>query len=341
MMDQTTAKPTSRFAEALYKFRPRGGFIRAFLIQSALIFVARYLYLLIVQAFAVFPPFNTFSHLFDFISDEVILATVWLFVWVLTKLNAEFPRVLLPKPILSRLDSAPDEENALLMEEAFKQEATYSEKEAALSNKLRVIYAIDARVARLRRRTTIFLLTAGLLLVGASLIVIFAGRLTNLDVSAASNTDKLSTDIADVEFRIARLSEIGQLLAIVRNPETKQDESDRAQRRISDIRYSSPTSSYFPTETSAVTSMTKIEEERLEKLQGLWQTAWTNELSSQHGYSDTRYISYGDNSYWSRPGHHIPRTNIDRTIQIQYSANHVLSVQTRSRSILGWTTIKH
>lgn len=226
-----------------------------------------------------------FFSLRSLITNELYVAVLWLCVWLLTKANVNFSGLLVPRSLSARDNPGDDEFDISIVEEAFNKEAAYTEKEAALSNKLRVIQAIDARVARLRRRTTLMLFTAGVLLVGASLIIVFAGTLTNLDVSAASNVDKLTSAITDVEAHLARLSDLSALTQN-RHDAVGTDSRKEIEGRISSLRNLDRT---LPGE-AGVPALADAEQKRLAELEELYHSAWTSELGSQHGYNDVRYI---------------------------------------------------
>lgn len=287
MMDQPIARQGSRFAGALVKkIQPSGQFLSAFLIQSIILLFAGYL-TAVLWSNAMGYHFETI-YLFSperLVENEIYLAMLWLCVWVATKVNKNFLRRLMPRSIWPVEPS--DDESISIIEETFNKEVVYSEKEAALSNKLRVIQTIDARIARLRGRTNLMLLTAGILLIGASLIIIFAGTLTNLDVSAASNVDKLGTIMSDVEARLGKLSDLSQSLQKLNDSNISADDRTTLQKKITDIRNFDRT---LPADIAGTTTLIQSEGKRLSELEDLYSKAWATEMTSAHGYNDVRYI---------------------------------------------------
>lgn len=286
MMDQPIVRSDSRFAGALVKkIEPSGQFLSAFLIQSIILLFAGY-FTGVLWASVMgyhFEPTFLFSPE-RLIENEIYLAIIWLCVWLAAKANKNFLRRLMPRSIWP---VEYDDESISIIEQAFNKEVAYSEKEAALSNKLRVIQAIEARIARLRGRTNLMLLTAGILLIGASLIIIFAGTLTNLDVSAASNVDRLGTIITDVEARLAKLSDLSQSLQRLNDPTINTDDRASLQKKITDIRNFDRT---LPADIAGTTTLIQSEGKRLSELEELYSKAWTTEMTSEHGYNDVRYI---------------------------------------------------
>ena len=181
----------------------------------------------------------------------------------------------------------PDEDASKELQEAFADEIRYSETEAMVSNRLHAIKSIDDRINALRTRSTWMLLSIGLLLIAAAITVIFAGSLTNLDVSAASDVDKITQDITTTETRIAQLSEIGDLEKVISADSASKDAKDRATKRLAEI-----TSNDRTLSTGQSGMQIEIDAARsvLEQDQKLLQDAWTKQLTSEHGYSDTRYL---------------------------------------------------
>jgi hypothetical protein len=289
MQDQPNALSTqSRFAGALFKkTQPHRNLLAAFLLQLFLIWLANYLTL-----FALFPVYrdplptlveaSSLRHIFFIV---VFLAIAWLCVWIMSKAIKNFWRLIMPQWTLT-IESDDEDNRISIMEEAFKREAGYTDKEATLSNKLRVIQAIDARTARLRKRTSLMLFTAGVLLVGASLIIIFAGTLTNLDVSAASNVDKVGAAITDAEGHLAKLSDLQQSLNKLSAVDATPDDRAAQQKKIADLRFDRT----LPADEAGAAAQIAAEQKRLAELQDLYTKAWTSEMNSEHGYNDVRYI---------------------------------------------------
>jgi hypothetical protein len=126
------------------------------------------------------------------------------------------------------------------------------------------------------------LYATGLLLVGASLIIVFAGTLTNLDASAVSNVDKISKDVGDIEKQLGRFAEIEELRrASLTNP-------DYAKKLSSFILENQEYP--LPLSDDGIKSAIERNQERLRQSETLLKEAWQKELSLEHGYNDTHYI---------------------------------------------------
>jgi hypothetical protein len=224
------------------------------------------------------------------LSPQLLLNTLvisLLFSATTALIGQRFPRIitrLIPK---SSWMHDPDIDASTQLREAFANEIRYSEIEVTVSNRLHAIQAIDDRINALRARSTWMLLAIGVLLIGAAITVIFAGSLTNLDVSAASDVDKITQDITTIETRIAQLSEIGDLEKVISADGTSKEAKDRATKRLADLTSNDKTLS---TGQSGVQIETDAARTALEQDQKLLKEAWTKQLTSEHGYSDTRYL---------------------------------------------------
>jgi len=179
-----------------------------------------------------------------------------------------------------------DLDESHIIQEAFDKEVQYNDRETLLSNKLRALQAVDARIERLRIRTTIMLYAIGALLLGATLIVIFAGNLTNLDASVVSNVERLGSEINSTESRLSSILEAKGLVSSLNSQNLSAEQRDQLQKRLSQAAsYNS-----LPPDAEALTALTNETNEKLAGLRQLLQKAWEKELSSEHGYNDTRYI---------------------------------------------------
>jgi outer membrane murein-binding lipoprotein Lpp len=233
--------------------------------------------------------YYTTDEVFGFSTQQLISAFTFslLFSAITTLVGRRFPRVvtrLLPK---SWWTHDPDTDASKELQEAFANEIRYSETEAMVSNRLYAIQGIDDRINALRARSTWMLLAIGMLLIAAAITVVFAGSLTNLDVSAASDVDKISQDKTTIETRIAQLSEIGDLEKIISADIASKDAKDRAAKRLAEITSNDKTLS---TGQSGIQIEIDAARTALEQDQKLLKEAWTKQLTSSHGYSDTRYL---------------------------------------------------
>jgi hypothetical protein len=168
--------------------------------------------------------------------------------------------------------------------------------EILFSNRSDVIREIDERVDSLRERANLILAIIGGSLLAAAIIVIFAGRLTSIDASAVSMTDKLGSELAvekkdlAVLYRIQsnydRLDELNRKLSL-----TPEEDKER-KALVGDL----PSGSRFignealPSSSSSAATMIAKQEGQIEKTTQLFDDAWKKEVNADHGYSDWRYV---------------------------------------------------
>lgn len=103
------------------------------------------------------------------------------------------------------------ETRARLIQELVDYQLNLSPKQFATYTKIWLLQEMRDRVARIRARTALILFTIGLALVAATLIVIYAGRLTGIDATAVSNVDKLESEISDLDQRLADVTALNDL----------------------------------------------------------------------------------------------------------------------------------
>jgi hypothetical protein len=275
----------------LHTSRPLQGvwtFLTLYCYLLILISLNRLIYVLVISPFLSNYYVNyTVTEIFNYTTLISALIFTILFWTSIRIINRHFPKVmkrLLPEHgSLRDVDTDPSKE----LREAFDNEIGYSEAEAMVSNRLLAINTINARVNDLRVRSTWMLLVIGLLLIIAAITVIFAGSLTNLDVSAASDVDKINQDIAKIETRLGYLSDISDQQKIIAADNTQKDEKDLATRRLNEIIRSDNT---LPKGKVAVEIEIEAARNALHQDQTLLNDAWTRQLASEHGYKDTRYL---------------------------------------------------
>src|SRR5262249_43736763 len=155
---------------------------------------------------------------------------------------------------------------------------------------LAVMLQIRERVRRLRLRTTGILATMGVALIGAAIIVVFAGSLTSIDATAVSNVDKVKSDLAEEQRQLNRLyQQQAQLGAIEQaRKEGRASDAERLERQLYG---GSSSSSSLPTDVSGVQGMIHDGTQRIANLNTLLEAAWKKELETQHGYNDWHYIA--------------------------------------------------
>lgn len=156
-----------------------------------------------------------------------------------------------------------------------------AEDQRGLLLRLHLIDVIDGRIATLRRRATAVLIAIAFALIATVLVVIFAGRLTSLDASAVSNTDRLSSELDKLESKLSALSEVKRL---------SLSQSDDVKRQIDFIqsRLRGPVLSTDPNFLQNSIELTNAHIAATEKL--LLQ-AWELEIKSERGFNSWQNIT--------------------------------------------------
>lgn len=161
-------------------------------------------------------------------------------------------------------------------------------------NRLLLGEEIRKRAKNIRARTGIILLTIGIILVAAALIVIFAGQLTSIDAAAVGPTDRMKTELKDLDSHISSLSEARVIV--------RQLEALRAQkiplpntRELADLeskidRLSNSSAYSIPKDSQSIEDAYKSTNLRKEGISQLMQEAWKKEVASERGYNDAKYI---------------------------------------------------
>jgi len=118
----------------------------------------------------------------------------------------------------------------------------------------------------------------------AERIIIFAGNLTSLDVSAVNNIDRLNSLISDTESNISNFSTVAALL--------KQRDSSLSDEQKAKITAQFSSSSFGPVPNTVedADKIIALEQARLEEYKELLRKALDSEITSPHGYSDTKYL---------------------------------------------------
>jgi hypothetical protein len=206
-----------------------------------------------------------------------VTVAIWVFFLIFAKVSPAFVHMFFPRNLIT-----PDagETSEMYLQHLFAEERQLTEPEALLANKLRTIAVIDERIGRLRFRANLMLYAVGALLIGASIIIVFAGTLTNLDASAVSNVDRITKDIADAERRLAQLSGVEEL-------KKTSLTDDSARKKLASL---ADTDSSLPVSDAGIAAEIEGAKKRLTQSEELLKTAWDKELSAERGYNDTRYI---------------------------------------------------
>jgi hypothetical protein len=178
----------------------------------------------------------------------------------------------------------------------FRNDIVSLSGDAIAASRVKAIVEIDRRVKNLQSKSTVILLTIGGLLISAALIVIFAGQLTNLDASAASNVDRISAEVSNIQYKGSRFAEILDRL----EKNERGDQKDRISVFVPgtswvdggniDFGGSVVRSESLPSTISSAKYMTEVNNRQLSNAEGRLAKAWDKELSADKGYSDTKYL---------------------------------------------------
>jgi hypothetical protein len=118
-------------------------------------------------------------------SMGLILIIAWSLVALLSRVFPALLVQLIPWPMTPALVAQPNN-----IEKLLSQRHELNPTQIALLDRLVVMQEIDQRLVNLSERTSTILGTIAIALVVAGFVVIFAGRLTNLDIAAVSNVDR-------------------------------------------------------------------------------------------------------------------------------------------------------
>jgi hypothetical protein len=214
-----------------------------------------------------------------------MLGAAWLLVLILRKIAPGIIRKLVPGALDKYLLPATNETE---VEHILLERAKLPADQVAVAERLAVTLEIRERVRRLRLRTTGILATIGVALVGAAIIVVFAGSLTSIDATAVSNVDKVKSDIADEQRQLTRLYQTQTQLTALEQARTagNKSEIEKLERQLGSSSFSP-----LPTDPTAIQAMISDVKERIFKLNALLDPAWKKELETQRGYNDWHYIA--------------------------------------------------
>jgi Tfp pilus assembly protein PilO len=253
-------------------------------------FLAQWLILTVAYALCLWisPLFSDFfySPILALIQSPIVclqlLGVGWLIVLILRNIVPGMIRKLVPGALDKYLLPVRKETE---IESILYERAKLPPDNVAVAERLAVMLEIRERVRRLRLRTTGILATVGVALVGAAIIVVFAGSLTSIDATAVSNVDKVKSDIAEEQRQLTRLYQNQTQSAALEQARTAgiKSETERLERQL--------TLSSLPTEPTAIQAMISDGKERIVKLNALLEPAWKKELETQRGYSDWHYIA--------------------------------------------------
>src|SRR5215471_5600363 len=218
----------------------------------------------------------------------LLLTVCWLIVLVIKTIAPGFIRAVIPGAFDKYL-LPPQKETEV--ESILSQRAKLTPDNVMIAERLTVMLEIRERVRRLRLRTTGILTTMGLALVGAAIIVVFAGSLTSIDATAVSNVDKVKSDLSEEQRQLSRLYQMQSALLQLQDAKATAGKESEVARLERQIFGGASSSGSLPTELPAVQQMIDQGKERIDKLNKLLETAWTKELDTQHGYSDWKYIT--------------------------------------------------
>jgi hypothetical protein len=168
-----------------------------------------------------------------------------------------------------------------------------------------VVKEIDTRVEALRIRTLGILVSMGLSLLAAAVVVLFAGRLTSIDAEAVSNLDRAKAEFADANRELSRLFQLKAAFTdmealIKRLDEVKSKAIDTSQirdaekavtdkrRDIANLQFARDSAS--PIDLFSATTLIDEEQKQVDELRKMLSEVWKKELLSDRGYGDWRYI---------------------------------------------------
>src|SRR5262249_44303155 len=280
-MDAAVENPAAKIVSPL-GWRKVSPWIMAFLAQWLILTVAY-----VLLQYSGFDPNDLFRSLFgrwlaDLIAPPLfflwVLGTAWLIVLSLRKIFPGTIRNLIPGALDKHLLPPPKETE---IESILSERAKLTPDDVAVAERLAVMLQIRERVRRLRLRTTGILATMGVALIGAAIIVVFAGRLTSIDATAVSNVDKVKSDLAEEQRQLNRLyQQQAQLGAIEQaRKEGRASDAERLERQLYG---GSSSSSSLPTDVSGVQGMIHDGTQRIANLNTLLEAAWKKELETQH-----------------------------------------------------------
>jgi hypothetical protein len=181
--------------------------------------------------------------------------------------------------LLSSDKVSSNDEDQKRYREYLNYESKHSSATRTLSNRIRTLIAIDGRISVLRTRAGLMLISIGLLLVASILVIIFAGSLTSLDVSAVNDIDKLDTVINNLESKVTLISNVHDLLA-EREAAQQAQQSDRAQAAQKKLDGLLQSSSYdgVPRALPEVNELLSTEYARIDDFKSLLKEAWEKPL---------------------------------------------------------------
>ena len=291
-MEAAVERPDVGLRQAWQKVSP---WLVAFFTQWLILTLAVVLYRVIEIAFILHfinPAFDKDQFLSGWIIlwvsvlySLVVLSIVWLIVFALKSIAPGVIRRLTPGALDKFLLPGPQETE---LENILSQRAKLTPDNISVAERLTVMLEIRERVRRLRLRTTAILTTIGLALVGAAIIVVFAGSLTSIDATAVSNVDKVKSDLSEEQRQLTRLLQLQSLLTQLQEARagSRFSEIDKLERQIS-----GPSFASLPTHLAGVEQLIDREKEQIGKLDALLGLAWAKELQSERGYNDWKYIT--------------------------------------------------
>jgi hypothetical protein len=272
--DALTVGPQHPINQALENATRRAAISVRLILQFGILFVASLssLYVLSLTAHGtIIAPFPLEAALVFAISGLVILN---LFSWIAMRSGSVFVNIIPFFEARPRRAFVKFEDSSL-----FARMKEFTAGESYILNKKQCLEDVDKRIGATRRRSTLMLTTIGILLVGAALVVVYAGNLTSLDVSANSNVDKLQKLIDAQESRLGQLSSV--LFAVEQRKGGATDLADTIFARLDIV---------VPRTEAEIRSDIDIIKDRLQGLQVLYQQAWLREVQAEHGYGDTKYL---------------------------------------------------
>ncbi|MBO0904340.1 hypothetical protein [Jiella sonneratiae] len=147
-----------------------------------------------------------------------------------------------------------------------------------------LISELSKKIRSLNRNSTILLSLIAVSLIGSAAVVVFAGKLTSIDVSASSNVDRLDAKLSEIQLKFenyrrdifdSNSSRIFPLSSKKLDPTLNQD--NLSQENINELEDSNRLA-------------LDMNRQLFSDIKNLYKDAWTKEIAVEKGYSDDRFI---------------------------------------------------
>jgi hypothetical protein len=189
--------------------------IQSFLYQSSLVLILIFLFdYFYLAAAGHFSEFYAMEFLYASIYSSIIVTTAFWIIVLATRFISHNLWTKVGLPFIS-LKDANVGSNANVEGEIAQYLNIYSDIKPSqyfAFGKTLVIRDLEERISRLRRRSETILIVIGIILLGAAVVIIFAGNLASIDANAVSNVDRIQSAIDNHEQKLSRLEHLASLL---------------------------------------------------------------------------------------------------------------------------------